>query len=611
MDLAAWLEGLGLGRYAPLFRDHDIDAETLPELTASDLEQLGLSLGHRKRLLKALAGLRDRAREAPPSTGAAAVAIGPPEAERRQATILFADLAGFTRLAAELDAEEVLALLDQYFALVDAIVVQHGGRIDKHIGDCVMALFGAPVAHTDDPERAVRAALAIRDALPGLRERAGRELGVHIGIACGEVVAGRTGSTSYREYTVTGEAGNLAARLADRARTGEILVSDAVRSIVGERLEAEVSREITIDGFASPTRALSITGLRPLENEVPCRALVGRRHELARLLSLLEACRSGPSGRVVLVRGEPGIGKTRLIEEAIATARAQGAAAHRALVLDFGAGLGRNAIRAMLASLLGVALNADAKERAAAGARALTAGLVDAPDAVHLHDLLDLAPPVELRAVYDAMDHAAREDGRARMLAALVRRLARDACRLLVVEDVHWADAATLAQLAVLAGSIGDCPVLLVLTSRIEGDPLGVGWRASASNPPIVTIDLAPLHRDDALALAATLSDPEDPFTLRCVERAGGNPLFLEQLLRAGEQGSDALPGSIQSVVLTRMDMLAPRDRGALQAASVLGQRFELAALRAVVGDEAYACEELTGACCCGRTALRSCSCMR
>ena len=179
MDVAAWLRGLGLGEYAPAFSENAVDADVLHDLADADLLALGVApLGHRKKILRAIAGLRGGADL---GTAQAPVARAPAplsdrEGERRQVAVLFADLAGYTALSNELDAEEVHALLGRFFDRADRIVEEHGGHIDKHIGDCVMAVFGAPVAHGNDAERAVRAALAIRDAMPELSARVGRPL---------------------------------------------------------------------------------------------------------------------------------------------------------------------------------------------------------------------------------------------------------------------------------------------------------------------------------------------------------------------------------------------------------------------------------------------------
>ena len=195
MDIAAWLRSLGLEQLEQAFRDNAIDLEVLPELTDEHLKELGVPLGHRLKLLKAIAGLRTGT--APYQLPLAATAPAPSsaaEGERRQVTVLFADLVGYTALSREVDAEDVHALLGRFFDRVDHIVEEYGGHIDKHIGDCVMAVFGAPVAHGNDAERAVRAALAIREAMPELSAEAGHSMRVHIGIAGGQVVASGTGS---------------------------------------------------------------------------------------------------------------------------------------------------------------------------------------------------------------------------------------------------------------------------------------------------------------------------------------------------------------------------------------------------------------------------------
>ena len=186
MDIADWLRELGLERYAQAFRDNEIDPELLPTLTAEDLKEVGVGIiGHRRKLLNAIATLRADSdpQTGPPVAadleGEAGLSTAPPlpEAERRQVTVLFADLAGYTQLSSELDAEEVHALLGRFFGLVDGIVKEYDGTVDKHIGDCVMAVFGAPIAHGNDPERAVRAALEIQHSVPTRSDEIGRPVG--------------------------------------------------------------------------------------------------------------------------------------------------------------------------------------------------------------------------------------------------------------------------------------------------------------------------------------------------------------------------------------------------------------------------------------------------
>jgi predicted ATPase len=200
-------------------------------------------------------------------------------------------------------------------------------------------------------------------------------------------------------------------------------------------------------------------------------------------------------------------------------------------------------------------------------------------DALYLRDLIEAPQPDEARRLYEAMDTAARARGKELALARLVEEASHRQPLLMIVEDVHWADAETLGQLAALARAAAQCRAALALTTRIGGDPLDAGWRAAAAGGFQLTIDLAPLTSTEAETIASSFGTGEE-FATKCVERAGGNPLFLEQLLRAARDLVDGkLPSTVQSVVLARADLLAPNDRRAIEAASVLGQRFALATL--------------------------------
>ena len=247
MDVGVWLKELGLGQYASAFADNDIDFAVLVQLTDADLKELGIiSLGHRKRLLAAIA---EKGSGAP----AGMVHTSPfSEGERRQVTILFADLCGFTALSQSLDPEEVRELVSRYTALVDGIVVGYGGTVDKHIGDAVMALFGAPRAHDDDPMRAVRAALDIHEALTQLSETVSRPLQAHVGIANGEVVAGTVDRADVHDYTVLGDSVNLAARLVAAAGPGQTLISDGVYRALSGRGACDALGEIDLKGLNAP-----------------------------------------------------------------------------------------------------------------------------------------------------------------------------------------------------------------------------------------------------------------------------------------------------------------------------------------------------------------------
>ena len=294
------------------------------------------------------------------------------------------------------------------------------------------------------------------------------------------------------------------------------------------------------------------------------------------------------------MRGEAGIGKTGLVQEFAKAAVEQGYAIHRGLVLDFGVGKGQDAIRSVVRSLLGVKPGGGKALRQAAADVAIGDGVIAAEQRVFLNDLFDLAQPVEDRALYDAMDNAVRNDGKRAVVADLIRNASAASPIVLIVEDVHWADPLMLTHLATMAGAAADCPTLIVMTTRIEGDPLDQQWRATTGGCPLMTVDLGPLRRDEAFTLAGTFIDATEQFAQDCIERAGGNPLFLEQLLRnAEERGDEEIPASIQSLVLARMDRLTPTDKRALQAASVIGQRFALDVLRRLLDDPVYDCAGL------------------
>ena len=517
-----------------------------------------------------------------------------PEGEQRQITVMFADISAFTRLSAELGAEATHDLLNHYFEAADRIVENYGGRVDKHIGDNVMAVFGAPVAHSDDPQRAIRAAMEIHTAMDAVSVEAGRPLQAHVGIATGQVVASGTGSEAHREYTVTGTTVNLASRLQNLAGPGETFVSDPVRRAIAETAKCEARGNMEIKGFEQPVPVWRVLELLSQNFRSTGRAFVGRQSELAQFAGVLSACRETGTGQTVFVRGEAGIGKTRLVEEFQRLAEQQGFAFYTSLVLDFGVGRGQDAIRTLVRSLLGITAESSVDERIAAVELACTNDMLDPDRRVYLNDLLDMPQPKTLITVYDAMDDATRNSGKQETVAELLYKFSAERPIVVNFEDIHWADAAMLAYLARLVSTVPTCPAILIMTSRIEGDPIDQAWRGSVGGHPFMTIDLAPLRNSEALELAGEYLETSNRFALTCIERAGGNPLFLDQLLQSMEEtGAEDVPGSVQSLVQSRMDRLAAADRIALQAASVLGQRFSLAALCHLIGRPGYDCAGL------------------
>ncbi|HET9338478.1 MAG TPA: adenylate/guanylate cyclase domain-containing protein [Casimicrobiaceae bacterium] len=489
--------------------------------------------------------------------------------------VLFADLAGFTKLTSEADAEVVHGLLGRFFELVDGAIARHGGSVDKHIGDATMGVFGAPVAHGNDVERAVSAACEIHEAIAALSAELGKPLATHIGIASGEVVAASTGSAVRADYTVTGDAVNLASRLEELAGAGETIVSDDVRAALGPRLDAESRGSVAVRGFA---REMPVWRVRALRGQAAARhRIVGRARELARFADALDDAVVRRRGATLVLRGDPGVGKSRLAEAMLEHAAARGCARHGAGVLDFGASSRRDAASLLARALLDLAPTAGPDACRAALDRAVSGARIDEAREPFVADLVGIEQRAGSR--YDAMDHAARARGRIDALAALVASAASERPVAILVEDVHWAGSALLDALAALRDRARSLPLVLVLTTRREPDPLAAAWRATDA----AVLDLAPLSTDEALELAAAFLEARPDVARRCVERAQGNPLFLTQLLQSGADDG-AIPGTIRNVVLARLDRLPAAERAALQAASIAGQRFDLALVAHLTG---------------------------
>jgi len=439
----------------------------------------------------------------------------------------------------------------------------------------------------------VRAAAEIHRMMPSLGGGAGQPLAVHIGIASGEVVASGLGGARHRAYTVIGNSVNLAARLLKLAGAGETVLDDAVYSAAQRIARCAPIEGAQVKGIDAPLTAWRYVALADAADRLGAHPFVGRHAELAQLAASLRSCAAGGTGGTVLVRGDAGIGKSRLVDELRQRALAEGFVCHTGLVLDFGMAKGRDAIREIIGSLMDLPRGADGQARRETLRQLLTRQPSLSSDEPFLLDLLDLPQPASGDAVYAAMDNAARQRGRAAAVVRLLEAACADSPVLVIVEDVHWADPLTLDYLAALTRGAGTMSAVLALTSRVAGDPLDAAWRGSVHGSSFITIDLGPLGTKDALALAGGFVSAPPAFARRCVERSGGNPLFLEQLMRAADEGEDGLPASLHSLVLARMDRLPERDRAALRAASVVGQRFPLALVRHLAQLPDYSCDAL------------------
>lgn len=511
------------------------------------------------------------------------------QSERRQVTILFSDLSDYTKLTAQHDPEETHAILQRFFEAVDATVTKFGGAIERHIGDSVMGVFGAPLAHGDDPYRAVLAAGEIHRSVASISKKAGVALSVHVGIASGTVMASHTGSSLKAAYAVVGSPVNLAARIQGAAAPGQTLVSNSVWEATQELIVFEPLGAVELKGIAAPVPIWCVKGERPersMDRVVP---FVGRRAETRLLSSLLSEVLESGHGKTVYLRGEAGIGKTRLIRTMADLARKQGFSCHTALVLDFGVGQARDAPRTLVAGILNLGPNSTEKDRIEAASKAVDEALLDPNDAAFLCDMLDAPQRPEFLTLYSTMDDAARIRGRRKVTVDLIRSASARYPLLLIIEDLHWADTTTLDTVAAIADALHECRVVLAMTSRIEGDQLDDAWRGRVHGG-ITAIDLGPLRPEEASEFGERLSVANAMLVQRCIDRAEGNPLFLEQLLRNTEEsaGADEIPATIQSLVLSRMDRLGTSDKAALQAAAVAGQRFSLEFVRCLIQDQTY-----------------------
>ena len=604
-DIRSWLEQHGLGKYANEFISQDVTPDLLPDLSDADLKELGMvSLGDRKRLLRAVlnsdavvpGGVAARAPAAPqqpdnPAAGGGASVVSTDEGERRHATVVFSDLTGYTALNEAFDPEEVEAIMAQVKHAAIEVVERHGGRVNQFVGDEVMALFGIPMARRDDARRAVAAALDLHKAVDhiaaGLSSRLGRALSMHTGIQTGLVIARKSDSRS-GDYTLTGDTVNTAARLCSLAEPGQVVVSPQTWQQVSDYFDATAGEAIEVKGKERPLVPYRIVAQRTVPR-AGSRPLIGRSEEMQQFEAVLQASLERQRGRLVFVRGDPGIGKSRLVAEFLDVALERGLICHRTTVLDFGARTGHDAMRILAQSLLGLAPDADEAARAQAIADQQDASDGVAGGAPFLYDLLDVPPSAQIRSLLSAIDTAARERGALEALCYLVRREGSAAPMLLLVEDIHWADAWTLQQVAALGALTSRQALVLLVTTRFAGDPSSGEWRAALHRLPVTSIDLGPLPVEDALLLAAASASISEVLLRSCVERAEGNPLFLEQLLlNAGDEGAASLPGSIQALIQSRMDRLLPQDKNALQAAAVWGQRVPIAAIRHLLADPQY-----------------------
>jgi class 3 adenylate cyclase len=524
--------------------------------------------------------------------------------ERKLVTIVFTDVSGFTALSEKLDPEKVRELINACFDWLVPIVQKYGGIIDKFIGDEIMALFGAPIAHEDDAERGLRAALEMMDAIAAFNHANGIELGLHAGINTGLVVAGQIGGHDRRDYSVMGDAVNLAARLEDASSVGEIFVGPATHRLTKQLFDFESVAPLTLKGKEAPVEVHRLLGTKTVPKssrgiEGLRAPLVGRDEQLKEIRCALADLGNG-QGSMLAILGEAGLGKSRLIAETrallpVRVTWAEGRA------LSYTAGMSYWLARAILLNLLSAKAEGDT---AAALRNSLDGQAASYP---FLARLLEL--PMDA-AAEEQMKFLSSEALRARMLEAFRRYVCARAAReplVLVWEDLHWCDPSSWEVLETLFPLCNDVPLLMLCVSRLEDSRVAEMLQEDNGKCIRRTIRLSPLSRKESDVLVQQLLKIEDvPDRLRelILNRAEGNPFFVEELVRslidtgvivlqegrataAHEIQAVEIPETLQGVLAARIDRLPVESKQALQHAAVIGRIFQQRVLAYIYEEKA------------------------
>lgn len=600
MDIVAWLRELGLERYAEAFAEGDIDAEVLPDLTEADLERLGVSLGHRKKLMRAIARLGERSEpEMPVASGSAP---RHESAELRHLTVLFCDIVGSTDLAQRLDPEDMAAVYRAYRACCERMVARWEGHLNHFVGDGAVVFFGYPQAHEDDAIRAAHAGLELVQAIRGLEIDPGIDcrLRARVGIATGLVLAGELESMD-GAGGVVGDTMNLAARLQTLAEPDQVVVGDQTHRLLGAAFETVSLGAPTLKGFAKPvevwrvdsagSRARSRFEARAAGRLTP---FSGREGEIATLGRLWSAARTG-SGQIALLRGDAGIGKSRIFHE-FGQRLMREPHAHVALHCS-----PYHTSSAWHPVVDWIERAADFRDGDDAPARlakleALLSATVSTPSTIvpWIARLLsiDLPDQPQPRGLTPQMI-------KARTIAALCDWIESSAGQqplLLSVEDAHWLDASSKEFLEVVADSLAVMPVFMLVTSR--GDFMSE-WNAREN---FTAIEIGRLDTGAASAMMQRLtgSAPMQPeLARRLIAKADGVPLFLEELARmvseaptraresddiaAAPGGELGVPDTLKDLLTARLDRLGPAKEVA-QMGAVIGREFDHDVLSKAMG---------------------------
>ncbi|OAE99847.1 hypothetical protein AYJ54_32355 [Bradyrhizobium centrolobii] len=590
-QIADWLNILGLGQYAQRFAENDIDPSVLRDLTDYDLEKLGVSLGHRKKMLRAIAELAE--------TGPRPVRTPWTAAERRQLSVMFADLVGSTALSTRLDAEDLREIIGKYHRCCAEQIEKSGGFVARYMGDGVLAYFGYPRADEDDAERAVCAGLALVAAVAGLDVGPSARLRVRVGIATGLVIVGDLiGDGASQEHGVVGETPNLASRLQALAEPDTMVIDGSTRRLVGGLFEYFALGSVSITGFSDPVPVWRVIGANAVDSRfealrIARTPLLGRDEEIELLMRRWQQIKRG-DGSVVLISGEPGIGKSRLAETVLERLSDDPHIRLRRFCSPHHQDSALFPTISQLERAAGFRRDDTDRQRLDKLEALLAESDADLSEAVPLiADLLSVPigngyPPLSLTP-------QKRKEKTLGVLLAQLEGLAARRPVLMVFEDVHWIDPTSLDLLDRIVDRVATLRVLLIITFRPEFAPAWIG----RSHVALISLSRLP-HRQRAEMIMRVTGGKALPQEIveGIVDRTDGIPLFIEELTKAviesgmladagdrfdarGPVPRLAIPTSLHASLLARLDRLAPV-REMAQIGAALGRSFSHELISAV-----------------------------
>jgi class 3 adenylate cyclase/tetratricopeptide (TPR) repeat protein len=596
-DIAVWLEEIGLAKHSETFRSHDIDFDVLPALDENELKELGLSLGDRKRLLRAIAELSEAVPETPAQAVPPSTAV--PSAERRQLTVLFVDLVDSTALSQQLDAEDLRDVMRGYHEAVARVIRDADGFVAKFMGDGVLAYFGYPQASEDAAERAVRASLQAVAAVKALPPFQGRILATRVGVATGPVVVGDVvGDDIAREINVVGETPNLAARLLGVSRPDTVVIAETTRRLIGDRFTLMALGPQTLKGIAEPVAAFEVTGERHGLSRFEAAGnslsshFVGRNQEVGLLLDRWQQAKAG-DGQLILLSGEAGIGKSRITETMYRHVAADTHYLIRYQCTPQHINSSLYPAITQLANAAGIQPEDDATARTTR----IRSALPDVTEEqVELVANL-LGVPFPEGSSSGALAPTRRRQLMLDAFAVQLEALSRQRPVLWIVEDAHWIDPTTEELVSRIVEKSATQRLLIVVTHRPEYLP---PW---SSDPIATQLVLNRLSRTHARGLLEGLGGgkavpPEAAEYI--LARTDGVPLYVEELFRAlCDSGAlretatafelarrlegTAVPATLQDSLMARLDRLAPAKTVA-QLGAAIGREFEYGLLFTIAG---------------------------